>query len=67
MTDYELFNAVLDRLSEFHRLTIVRPYGDQVIEIKNHYGRSLGMMNPDGYNLLYNLTRVCKMLEDELR
>lgn len=66
MTDYEIFDAVLERLSEQYRLTVIRPYGDGYFILKKDE-KELGGMNPDGFNLLYNLTRLCKMLEEELK
>lgn len=66
MTDFEIFMAVLERLTEQYRLTVIRPDGDQYFELKKDE-RMLGAMNPDGYNLLTNLTRLCRMLEEEMR
>lgn len=37
-------------------------YGDKMISIDGEI-----QFNLEGYNLLYNLTRLCKCLEDELR
>ena len=69
MSDIEIFIQVLERLAEQYRLTIVRPDGDQYFELfeSGKLGGMIGAMNPDGYNLLHNLSRLCKMLEGKLR
>ena len=66
MNDKELFNAVLERFQKQYGFEVDRPYNDGYIELTKD-GDSLGGMNTDGYNLLYNLTRLCRTLKDELR
>ena len=69
MADMELFNEVLKRFEEQYSLTVERPYPyyPTIIQVKNEAGRVVGEMNTEGYNLLFNLKRLCDMLEDELR
>ena len=66
MTDKELFNAVLDRFCEEYGLKIERPYGDGYFVVKKGKAE-IGGMNQDGYNLLCNLSKLCRILEFELR
>jgi len=65
MTDKELFNEVLDKFQKQYGFEVERPYNDGYIELIQN-GDSIGGMNTDGYNLLYNLSRLCRMLKDEL-
>lgn len=60
MTDKELFRAVLDRLNEQYPHANVGMDGTMVTmngEIE---------FNTDGYNLLYNLMRLCDTFNEEL-
>ena len=66
MTDKQLFEEVLNRFQQQYKFEINRPYNDGYIELFKN-GDSLGGMNPEGYNLLCNLLRLCNMLKDELR
>ena len=66
MTDRELFEEVLKRFEEQYRLRIDRPYSDGYFELVDEGGNNLGGMNSDGYNLLFNLSRLCALLKDEL-
>lgn len=65
MNDKQLFNEVLERLQQQYDFEVERPYNDGYIELIKD-GDVLGGMNTDGYNLLYNLTRLCRTLKDEL-
>ena len=60
-----IFCSVLDHLTSQYKLEVGGC--DGILKLKNHYGRMLGEFNTEGYCLLYNLTRLCKLLEDELR
>ena len=65
MTDRELYTAVFENFVEKYNLTFEQPFNSgYTLVYKN--GRLIGEFNIDGYNLLYNLDRLCKMLEDEL-
>ncbi|MBQ8218234.1 MAG: hypothetical protein IJZ79_02920 [Bacilli bacterium] len=65
MNDKELFNEVLKNFADTYRLEIIHPYDDEYFELKKN-GTDIGGFNPTGYNLLYNLKRLCKLLEQEL-
>lgn len=65
MNDKQLFNEVLERFQQQYGFEVERPYNDGYIELIKD-GDVLGGMNTDGYNLLYNLTRLCRTLKDEL-
>ena len=65
MNDRELFDEVLARFEEQYGLYIERPYDDRCTFIFKK-DEELGFMNTDGYNLLYNLTRLCDILKEEL-
>lgn len=62
MTEKELFKEVLDNLTNKYNLTVERPYNDEYIVIKKD-NETLGEFNTSGYNLLYNLKRLCNALE----
>lgn len=62
MTEKELFKEVLDNLTNKYNLTVERPYNDEYIVIKKD-NETLGEFNTSGYNLLYNLKRLCNTLE----
>lgn len=66
MSDKELFMEVLDNFIDTYGLSIERPYGDSCLSIIKD-NKELGMINPSGYNLLRNLTELCKILNSELR
>ena len=65
MNDKQLFNEVLERFQQQYDFEVEHPYNDGYIEIVKD-GEIIGGMNTDGYNLLYNLTRLCRTLKDEL-
>jgi len=65
MTDRELFEEVLNRFQKQYRFEIEHPYGDAYFELKKNE-EVIGGMNPEGYNLLYNLFKLCKLLQREL-
>lgn len=65
MNDKELFEQVLNNLTNQYGLKIEKPYNDGYIVIKKG-DEALGAFNTSGYNLLYNLKRLCNVLEGEL-
>ena len=65
MNEKELFEEVLKQFIETYRLEIERPYDDSYIVIIQN-GNELGGLNPSGHNLLYNLTELCNILNNEL-
>lgn len=65
MTDRELFKEVLKNFAENYKLEITYPYGDDYFIIYKN-GKEIGGFNPSGFNLLYNLKRLCNLLEYEL-
>lgn len=66
MNDRELFDKILERFVDTYGLEVSHPYYTEYLEI-SHHGEQLGGMNPDGYNLLANLTTLCSILGDLLR
>lgn len=66
MADKELFEEVLKNFQDTYKLKIDKPNNDCYIVINDDSGNSLGEMNYSGYNLLYNLTRLCDILKSEL-
>ena len=60
-----LFLRTLYSLVNEYEAEVDYPYEDSYFEIIKN-GKVIGGMNPDGYNLLYNLTRLCEILKDEL-
>lgn len=67
MNEKELFKEVLDYFVKQYNLTLEVPYPDRpTYFIIKQGGTQIGDMNIDGYNLLYNLSRLCKFLENEL-
>lgn len=66
MSEKELFNEVLNYFVDNYHLEIERPYNDGYMIIKQG-NRELGDFNSDGYNLLSNLSNLCKILKSELR
>ena len=65
MTDRELFKEVLNNFAENYKLEISYPYRDEYFIIHKN-GKEIGGFNPSGFNLLYNLKRLCNLLEEEL-
>jgi len=60
-----IFEHVMDYFKAkypYRRIQYEFMYGDRMISIDGEI-----QFNLEGYNLLYNLTRLCKCLEDELR
>ena len=66
MTDKDLFEEVLKNFQDNYKLKIEKPNNDCYIIINDNSGSYLGEMNYSGYNLLYNLTRLCDILKFEL-
>lgn len=66
MTDKDLFEEVLKNFQDSYKLKIEKPNNDCYIVINDNSGSYLGEMNYSGYNLLYNLTRLCDILKFEL-
>ena len=66
MTDRELFDTILNRFADQYGLEISHPYDTEYFEIHRH-GEYLGGMNPDGYNLLANISTLSSVLKDLLR
>lgn len=66
MREKELFDEILNCFIEQYRLEIKYPYNDGYMEIRKD-DKFLGSFNRDGYNLLFNLSRLCDVLNGELR
>lgn len=62
----QILEAVLTNLSVTYNITITHPYQDGYTVFINRSGVEIGGINFDGYNLLYCLTAVCKLLNSEL-
>lgn len=56
----ELFNQVFEHFQARY------DHRNLEISAKIVYDKGKAVFNTDGYNLLYNLKRLCKTLEDEL-
>ena len=67
MTDKELFEEVFNRFVERYNIIVERPYNNNYVVLKLRSGYVIGEFNYDGYNLLYNLDRLCKVFEYEMR
>lgn len=67
MTDKELFEEVFNRFVERYNVIVERPYNNNYVVLKLRSGYVIGEFNYDGYNLLYNLDRLCKVFEYEMR
>lgn len=66
MNDKELFNEVLANLVDTYGIEVDRAFGDSYLVFRKD-DDIIGEMNPSGYNLLANLTKLCNILKDELR
>ena len=65
INEKEMFQKLLGYFLDKYDLELKRPYGDSYICI--YRGNDMiGEMNYEGYNLLYNLKRLCDILKDEL-
>lgn len=60
MSDRELFKTVFDRFAESYPRRDLKMQGTLV------YVDGQCKFNTDGFNLLYNLLRLCECLEKEL-
>jgi hypothetical protein len=66
MNDHDVFEIVLANLVERYHLELTHPYNDGYFDVCKG-NRYLGGMNPDGNNLLANITMLSAILESELR
>ena len=67
MSDKELFEEVFNRFVERYNVIVERPYNNNYVVLKLRSGYVIGEFNYDDYNLLYNLDRLCKIFEYEMR
>ena len=66
MTDKELFEEVMKRFVNDYKVVVECPYNDGYKVFKLRSGYEIGAFNSDGFNLLYNLNKLCKIFEYEL-
>jgi len=62
MNDKELFEEVLERVADWHKIEVKRPYGDCYVELVDRNGNNLGGFNYSGHNLSYNICRLGTLL-----
>lgn len=66
MNEKEILGAVISCFAKAYGLQVTQPYKDGYTVFRDDSGKEIDSINFDGYNLLYNLTKLCELLNAEL-